>query len=89
MSQEYNPRLRKVIFEIVHNQLRANDPPETKQTLDRLITDGFSKDEAMELIACVVANEIFEVTSRGEPYDKNRYVTALHALPELPWDDDD
>ncbi len=89
MPQEYNPRLRKAIFQIVRNQLRANDPPETKQTLDRLIADGHSKDGAMELIACVIANEIFELTSRGEPYDNDRYVNSLHALPTLPWDDND
>ena len=89
MPQKYNPRLRKAFFEIVSNQLRTNDPPETKQTFDRLTADGFSKVGAMELIACVVANDICEMISRGELFDNDRYVKALHTLPTLPWDDDD
>jgi len=47
---ETNPRLKLLILQAVDNQLRANDPPETKQTLDRLISEGYSKKEAKELI---------------------------------------
>ena len=48
-------RVRKSFLEIVDNQLRANDPPQTKQTLDRLIREGYSENEARRLISCVVA----------------------------------
>ena len=44
-------RLRKTFLDGVDNQLRANNPPETKQTLDRLIKEGYSRDEARRLIA--------------------------------------
>ncbi|MDD2636415.1 MAG: hypothetical protein PHW82_13065 [Bacteroidales bacterium] len=33
---EINETLREQIFEIIKNQLRDNDPPETKITYDRL-----------------------------------------------------
>lgn len=36
-----NEILREQIFEIVENQLKANNPPETKMTYDRLKADGF------------------------------------------------
>jgi hypothetical protein len=48
-----NPRLKVAILQVVDNQLRANDPPEIKQTLDRLISEGYSKKKAKELIGCV------------------------------------
>ena len=35
-----NPRLKALIIEVVDNQLRANDPPETRSTLERLIEEG-------------------------------------------------
>ena len=35
-SQQVNPYLRASFLEIVSNQLKANDPPETKETFDIL-----------------------------------------------------
>ena len=45
-----NLRLQKAILEVVENQIRENDPPETKKTLDRLLKKGYSKDDAMKSI---------------------------------------
>jgi hypothetical protein len=35
-----NPRLKAMIMEVVDNQLGANDPPEARSTLERLIAEG-------------------------------------------------
>ena len=51
------------------------------------MAEDHSQEEAMKLIGCVVASEIFEVWKHGQPYDEKRYVAALHALPRLPWAD--
>jgi hypothetical protein len=80
----YNPRARRAIFEAIDNQLRDNDPPETRETLDRLIASGHTKAESRELIAAVLAAEIFHVLGQQEEFDQARYVAALHRLPELP-----
>jgi hypothetical protein len=77
-------RARKAILEVVDNQLRDLNPPATKETFDRLVAEGFSQDEARRLIGCVVAGEIFGVVKSLRPYDRERYVTALNNLPELP-----
>jgi hypothetical protein len=79
-----NHRLKSAIIEVVENQLEANDPPEIKQTLDRLIFEGFSENEAKELIGNVVVMEVFEVVKAGNPFDIKRYAAALARLPELP-----
>lgn len=37
-----NPHLKAAILEVVENQLQADDPPETRQTLEHLLSEGFS-----------------------------------------------
>ena len=61
MGQTYNPRLRRALMEVVENQLQAGEPPETSETLARLVAEGHPRVEAMELIACIVCSEIFDV----------------------------
>jgi hypothetical protein len=85
-KKPHNPELRRVLMEIVDNQLRDGTPPETRVTLDRLMTRGFSRAQALELIACVVSSEIFDILKSGQLYDEERYLAGLRALPKLPWD---
>ena len=79
-----NFHLKATILEVVDNQLRANDPPETRSTLDRLIGEGYSEKAAKELIACVVTSEIYDVMKNKEEFDRQRFVDALNKLPQLP-----
>ena len=44
MEKIVNQRLRKAILEVINNQIRDNDPPETKLTLIRLQDQGFSEE---------------------------------------------
>lgn len=81
---EQNPRIKAAIIEVVNNQLESHDPPETYETLDRLVADGYSIIEAKELIGNVVVAEVFEVMNEGKPFDQQRYVAALNRLPETP-----
>jgi len=81
---ETNPLLKATILEVVDNQLRANDPPETRLTLERLIREGHSKQEAKELIGCVVTSEIFDIMKSKEEFNPARYRAALARLPQLP-----
>ena len=85
-NMEENPYLKSAILEVVDNQLQENDPPETRQTFDRLISEGYSEVEAKELIGCVVSSEIFDVMKKNEPFDPGRFAKALNGLPKLPWD---
>jgi Domain of unknown function (DUF1841) len=84
MSDDFNPHLRAAILEAVQNQITNNNPPETRQTYERLLREGKSEDDAKVLIASVVIVEIFEVVSHLEPFDHERFVQALNKLPELP-----
>jgi hypothetical protein len=79
-------RLRKAILEVINNQIRDNEPPETKQALVRLCGSGFSEEEALKLIGYVVASEVFTVLKENRQYDKEKYIEALNNLPKLPWE---
>ena len=84
-----NPQIaRAAIFEIIENQMRDGTPTETKHTYDRLIADGHSEEETMRMIGCVLSSEVFEILKKNQPYNEERYVAALKALPEMPWDND-
>ena len=81
-----NPRLKAAILQVVDNQINANDPPETKQTLDRLLSEGHSDEDAKKLIGCIVSSEIFDILKEQEEFNLERFVSALNALPKLPWE---
>jgi len=80
---------KATIFEIIENQIRDNNPREVRQTLERLLSEGQPKEEAMKLIGCAVAVEIFEIMKQKKPFNESRYVENLSKLPEMPWEDDE
>jgi len=81
---EVNQRVKMAVIQVVDNQLEANDPPEMNQTLARLVAAGFSEEATKELLGTVVLAEVFEVLSKGEEFDPDRYVAALNRLPDPP-----
>ncbi|MGW8161110.1 MAG: DUF1841 family protein [Desulfobulbales bacterium] len=89
LKNNENNRLRAAILEVIHAQVRTNEPPETRQALIRLQGQGFTEAEALKLIGCVVASEVFTVLKENRQYDAEKYIAALNALPKLPWDDGD
>lgn len=86
---EVNEDLRDTIFDIINNQIRDNDPPETKVTYDRLRDEGYTEFVTKQLIGQCVAVELFRVMKHGETFNLERYVSNLKALPEEPFEMDD
>jgi len=80
-------RAGEALVEVVENQIRDNDPPETRTTLERLMSLGESRENAMRYIASVLSVEIFEALKNKTPYNEARYLKNLKNLPELPFDD--
>jgi hypothetical protein len=68
-------------MDIVDNQVRANTPPETRQTLERLVADGRTLEDARRLIGCVVSTEIHDILTEHRPFDETAFVAALARLP--------
>jgi hypothetical protein len=79
-----NPYLRPAFLEAVDNRLRDNNPPETKETLKRLMAEGDCAEEAKDLIAQVVAVEAYVVMKTQATFNRERFVRNLKALPQEP-----
>ncbi len=63
----YNPYLKAAILEVVENQIREDNPPETRQTLERLLAAGYSRQQAIEMIGSAVVGEIWAVLHDNKP----------------------
>jgi len=83
-QQKVNPRLRASFLQIVDNQLRANDPPETRETFDRLVAQGISEEDAKVYIAQAVCVETFDILKYKKSFNLKRYVKNLQLLPKQP-----
>lgn len=79
-----NPYLKAAFLEVVDNQLRDNNPPETKETLERLMREGYSAEEAKLLIAQAVAVEAYVVMKTKTTFNRERFVRNLMSLPQEP-----
>jgi hypothetical protein len=55
----FNPHLKAAILEVVENQIREGDPPETRQTFERLLATGYSRKQATKMIGSAVVEEIW------------------------------
>ena len=82
--EKYNPYLQAAIFEVVDNQMAAGDPPETKETFERLLGEGFSEEDAKKLIGQAVCTEIYRIGKYKEVFNRQRYLKNLRNLPRKP-----
>lgn len=71
-------------LEVVEDQLRKNDPPETADTLARLIGQGYTSEQAKMLISTCVSTELIDAIGSEHIADSTRYLQNLKRLPELP-----
>ncbi len=83
---ESNEIVRKQIFEIIKNQMKDNNPPETNLTYQRLINMGHSDFVTKQYIGQCVAVEIFGMLKHRKPFDAKRYIKNLKRLPEKPFE---
>ena len=73
-------RLKKTILEAVDNQIRENNPPITKATLERLINEGAPETLAKEWIAAALLEEMYDVLKHQVPFNEDRFTKNLTAL---------
>jgi hypothetical protein len=81
---EQKPRVNKLILEVVENQLKSCKPVQTRETLDRLMAQGFSEEDARHLIGSAIVAEMRAVVSEGRTFQEERLVSLLQDLPRLP-----
>lgn len=86
MDEEQSEEVRAAIMQAAETQLADGDPPEAAETLDRLLAEGYPRDEAVRLIGCALGDEMFQIMKHEREYDRARYVGLLRKLPQLPWE---
>ena len=85
--EKANPAVKAEILNVLENQMRDNEPSETKQAFDRLIKEINDRNEVMRLLGCVLTSEIFIMLQNKEAFNRKRFVDHLNKLPDLSWID--
>ena len=76
-----NPRLHLTMHEVVATQLWDDSPPEVWDTAVRLRDAGYDRHEILHMLARPVSEQIWGALHEERPYDHDRHVAALQALP--------
>lgn len=80
-NEDINERLSRAIHAVIDQQIAENEPPETNQTLERLIEEGFTRSETYILIGKAIGREVAEVIVNGQNLNMPRFLDALERLP--------
>ena len=75
-----NPVLQALILQTIDSQILGNDPPEARETLQRLVGQGFTPDQAKSLIGAAIAPEISDLFDHKALFNRERYVENLKKL---------
>ena len=81
-----NLKAREIIFTIIDNQIKNNDPPDTLKVFNKLKTQGYSEFETKQLIGQCIAVEIYNMMKYKKPSDNERYIKNLNNLPKEPFE---
>lgn len=73
--------IRDAMLDAVLNQIDSGDPPEARETYDRLIDGGHSNNQALKLMADALRDEMNRMLSESTPFDNARYARLLARIP--------
>jgi hypothetical protein len=80
-GEPMNPTLHVTMHAVIANQLLADDPPETWQTVQRLAGLGYDWHNVMHLIMGPVTEAVYRTLAERQPFDPEDYVRRLAELP--------
>jgi hypothetical protein len=77
---DQNLQLGTEIRVVVERQLQQPDLEEVNEAVDRLIEQGYSREQAIDAVGSVLLEEMQEMMTETEPFDRTRYLTRLRNL---------
>jgi hypothetical protein len=80
-GETVNPRLHMAMHEVVANQLLADDPPQTWQTVQRLAELGYDWHNIIHMIASLVTEDVHLALAEHRQPDPAAYARRLQELP--------
>lgn len=72
------------LIQAIENQLSAQQPAAVQTVLNKLTLVGHTREEAVQMMAQVLAWQVSEMLKADGPFDMAAYEHALRALPQLP-----
>jgi uncharacterized protein Yka (UPF0111/DUF47 family) len=73
--------VRDAMLDTVLTQIDRGDPPEARETYDRLIDGGASNSQALQLMAAALREEMGRMLTESTPFDNERYAELLKNIP--------
>jgi hypothetical protein len=80
MAIEDDFNLYKLIIKSVEIQISENDPPATKKTFNRLVANGHDEATAKEMIASLIAEEIYLMLKDNRKINADIFAERLAEL---------
>lgn len=74
----------QTLIEAIEAQLEGGEPPATRAVYNKLSLVGYEREEILQMMALVLADEVRVMLNDNRPFDGERYERLLRALPELP-----
>lgn len=84
LPDEEDLLVQQQLVDAVENQLVANEPPCVQVVLNKLTLVGVEREEAIEMMAYVLAVEIQLTFLHERAFDAANYERMLRELPQLP-----
>ena len=78
--RETNEQLGDEIRAVVERQLQQSDLEEVNQAVDHLMKLGHSREKAIDTVGAILLEEIHEMMTGNEMFDRERYVARLDDL---------
>jgi hypothetical protein len=76
--------VRDGFLNTVQEQIASGEPAVVRATRDRLVSQGLSENEAAQMIAIVLRNEMKQMIAESRSFDDARFAGLLDQLPTLP-----
>jgi hypothetical protein len=83
-AARHDPVLHAAVLEMVNRQLAEGDPPETRETLERLLAEGYAPEHARRMIGFLLIRELTRSMLRQTSFDVRSFIENLRRLPEIP-----
>lgn len=74
----------ETLIQAIENQIESGEPAAARAVLNKLTLVGYEREEALEMMAMVLAHEIQAMLAEDRAFDGAWYEHALRALPQLP-----
>ncbi|KSW25270.1 MULTISPECIES: hypothetical protein [Pseudomonas] len=74
----------ETLIQAIENQIESGEPAAARAVLNKLTLVGYEREEALEMMAMVLAHEIQAMLAEDRAFDGAWYEKALRDLPQLP-----